>query len=65
MNEVMKVLTIIATIFIPITFVAGIYGMNFTRMPELTWRWGYPFVWVIILAIVFIMLAFFRHKKWI
>ncbi len=65
MNEVMKVLTIIATIFIPITFVAGIYGMNFTRMPELTWRWGYLFVWVIILVIVFIMLAFFRHKKWL
>jgi magnesium transporter len=39
--------------------------MNFTRMPELTWRWGYLFVWVIILVIVFIMLAFFRHKKWL
>ena len=50
MNEVMKVLTIIATIFIPITFVAGIYGMNFTHMPELTWRWGYLCVWLIILA---------------
>jgi magnesium transporter len=65
MNEVMKVLTIIATIFIPITFVAGIYGMNFTRMPELTWRWGYLFVWVIIIAIVVAMLAFFRHRKWL
>ena len=64
MNEVMKVLTIIATIFIPITFVAGIYGMNFTHMPELTWRWGYLFVWVIILAIIVGMLVFFRRKKW-
>jgi magnesium transporter len=65
MNEVMKVLTIIATIFIPITFVAGIYGMNFTHMPELGWRWGYLFVWVIILAIIVGMLVFFRRKKWI
>ncbi len=65
MNEVMKVLTIIATIFIPITFVVGIYGMNFTHMPELTWRWGYLLVWMIILAIVLGMLVFFRRKKWV
>ncbi len=65
MNEVMKVLTIIATIFIPITFVVGLYGMNFSYMPELTWRWGYLFVWAIILAIVLGMLVFFRNKKWI
>lgn len=65
MNEVMKVLTIIATIFIPITFVVGIYGMNFTHMPELTWRWGYLLVWMIILAIVVGMLVFFRRKKWV
>jgi len=65
MNEVMKVLTIIATIFIPITFVAGIYGMNFTYMPELAWRWGYLFVWIIILAIIIAMLVFFRHRKWV
>ena len=45
MNEVMKVLTIIATIFIPITFLVGVYGMNFKFMPELGWRWGYPLVW--------------------
>ena len=50
MNEVMKVLTIIATIFIPITFVAGIYGMNFKFMPELEWRWGYVMVWAIIVV---------------
>ena len=47
MNEVMKVLTIIATIFIPITFIAGIYGMNFQHMPELAWRWGYPSFWIL------------------
>jgi magnesium transporter len=65
MNEVMKVLTIIATIFIPITFIAGIYGMNFSHMPELTWRWGYPVVWVVILAVVAGMVAFFRRRKWL
>jgi magnesium transporter len=65
MNEVMKVLTIIATLFIPITFVVGVYGMNFTAMPELTWRWGYLFVWLIILATVLGLLVFFRLKKWI
>jgi magnesium transporter len=65
MNEVMKVLTIIATIFIPITFVAGIYGMNFKFMPELEWRWGYAMVWVIIAVVVVVMLGFFRRKKWI
>ena len=58
-------LNIIATIFIPITFVAGIYGMNFIHMPELTWRWGYLFVWIIILAIIAGMLVFFRRKKWL
>ncbi|MEJ2656533.1 MAG: magnesium/cobalt transporter CorA, partial [Desulfobacterales bacterium] len=52
MNEIMKVLTIIATIFIPITFIAGIYGMNFKYMPELEWRWGYFMVWGVIAVIV-------------
>ncbi|MBT8341021.1 MAG: magnesium/cobalt transporter CorA [Desulfatitalea sp.] len=65
MNEVMKVLTIIATIFIPMTFVAGIYGMNFDFMPELHWRWGYWGVWAIIVAIAVVMLVYFRRKKWI
>ena len=64
MNEVMKVLTIIATIFIPITFIAGIYGMNFQHMPELAWRWGYPSVWILIVAVVAVMLMYFRNKKW-
>ena len=65
MNEVMKVLTIIATIFIPITFVAGIYGMNFKFMPELEWRWGYVMVWAIIIVVAGIMLGFFKKKQWL
>jgi len=65
MNEVMKVLTIIATIFIPITFVAGIYGMNFKFMPELEWRWGYVMVWAIIVVVAGIMIGFYKKKKWI
>jgi magnesium transporter len=65
MNEVMKVLTIIATIFIPMTFVAGIYGMNFEFMPELKWHYGYHIVWVIIIAIAVMMLIYFRRKKWL
>jgi len=65
MNEVMKVLTIIATIFIPMTFIAGIYGMNFEFMPELKWHYGYHLVWVIIMAIAVIMLFYFRRKKWL
>lgn len=64
MNEVMKVLTIIATIFIPISFITGIYGMNFQHMPELAWRWGYPSVWILIVVVVAIMLMYFRSKKW-
>jgi len=65
MNEVMKVLTIIATIFIPLTLVAGIYGMNFRYMPELEWEIGYPFVLLIMLAVGIVMLLYFRKKKWL
>jgi magnesium transporter len=65
MNEVMKVLTIIATIFIPMTFIAGIYGMNFEFMPELKWRWSYPFLWAVIVAIGICMLFYFKKKKWL
>ena len=65
MNEVMKVLTIIATIFVPLTFVAGIYGMNFDYFPELHWKWSYAGFWVVILAMGGSMLAFFRRKRWL
>jgi magnesium transporter len=64
MNEVMKVLTIIATIFIPLGFVAGIYGTNFKYMPELEWRWGYLLFWCLIAGIGVAMVFFFKHKKW-
>ena len=70
MNAVMKVLTIIATIFIPLTFIAGIYGMNFNtekspfNMPELNWYFGYPFVMGLMAAIGFVMLYLFKRKKW-
>jgi len=64
LNEVMKVLTIIATIFIPLTFVVGVYGMNFKYMPELGWRWGYAVVWSIMGAAAITMLAYFRRRKW-
>jgi magnesium transporter len=65
MNEVMKVLTIIATIFVPLTFVAGIWGMNFDHMPELHWRWGYLGAWVIFVLIAAVMLIYFRRKRWL
>ena len=65
MNEVMKVLTIIATIFIPLTFVVGLYGMNFHYMPELEWSWGYPAVLLVMFVIVVCMLIYFRKRKWL
>ena len=65
LNSVMKVLTIIATIFMPLTFLAGIYGMNFKYMPELEWRWGYPVIWLIMIGIGVFMLAYFKKKKWL
>ncbi|HSG28546.1 MAG TPA: magnesium/cobalt transporter CorA, partial [Candidatus Krumholzibacterium sp.] len=65
MNEVMKVLTIIATLFIPITFIAGIYGMNFEFMPELKFPWAYPAVWGVIVVVTIGMLSYFRKKKWL
>jgi magnesium transporter len=65
MNEVMKVLTIMATIFIPLTFIAGIYGMNFEFMPELKWPWSYPLLWVVLIAIFVVMVFWFKRKKWL
>ena len=65
MNEVMKLLAIIATIFMPLTFIAGIYGMNFRYMPELEWHWGYPVILLVMVAIGISMLVYFRRKKWL
>ena len=65
MNEVMKVLTIIATIFIPLTFIAGLYGMNFKYMPELEWHWGYPVILGLMLALGILMVVYFRRKRWL
>jgi magnesium transporter len=65
MNSTMKVLTVIATIFIPLTFIAGIYGMNFQNMPELGWKWGYPLVLGIMIGIGIFMLFTFKRKKWL
>ena len=64
MNEVMKVLTVIATIFMPLTFIAGVYGMNFKYMPELDWPWGYPAVLLLMASVAVCMLIYFRRKKW-
>ena len=65
LNEVIKLLTIISTIFIPLTFLAGLYGMNFKFMPELESTWGYPAILVLMLLVVVTMLTYFRRKKWI
>lgn len=65
MNEVMKVLTIIATIFIPLTFIAGIYGMNFNNMPELQYKYSYFILWGIMLILFIGMLFYFKRKKWL
>jgi len=65
MNEVMKVLTVIATIFIPLTFVAGIYGMNFRYMPELEQTWSYPAILILMLVVALLMVVYFRRRKWI
>jgi magnesium transporter len=65
LNAVMKVLTIIATIFMPLTFIAGIYGMNFKYMPELEWRWGYLMFWLIMIGIGAFMLIYFKKKRWL
>lgn len=64
-NEVMKVLTVMASIFIPLTFLAGVYGMNFDDMPELHWPWAYPVMWAVMVVIAAIMVWFFRRKGWV
>jgi len=65
MNEVMKVLTVISTLFIPLTFIVGVYGMNFKFLPELEWRWAYPMVWLVMIVISALMIMYFRKKRWL
>jgi magnesium transporter len=65
LNEIMKVLTIIATIFIPLTFITGVYGMNFKHMPELEWEWGYYTIWLVIILMGSVMLMYFRKRDWL
>ena len=65
MNEIMKMLTLVSTIFIPITFIAGIYGMNFKYMPELEQPYGYYSIWGTIVTIVILLLFFFKRKGWL
>jgi magnesium transporter len=65
MNEVMKTMTIITTIFVPLTFIVGVYGMNFDHMPELQTQFGYYIVWLVMIIIVVILFVFFRIKKWL
>ena len=64
-NEIMKVLTMFSTIFIPLTFITGVYGMNFKNMPELSWKWGYPVAWMIMGAVTLFMFIYFKRKKWL
>lgn len=65
MNEIMKVLTVISTLFIPLTFIAGVYGMNYRFMPELQWRWGYPAVLAVMAGVAAFMLRYFHRKGWL
>jgi len=65
LNEVMKVLTVMSSIFIPLTFIVGVYGMNFQHMPELAWRWGYPAVWVFMINLAAVLLWLFKRKRWL
>lgn len=65
MNEVMKVLTIMASIFIPLTFIAGIYGMNFDNIPELHYEYGYFILWAVMILLFILMLIYFKRKKWL
>ena len=64
-NEIMKVLALISTIMLPLSFIAGFYGMNFDSMPELKWRYGYPMVIAIMVLTVTVFLVWFRRKRWL
>ncbi|CAG1022553.1 partial Cobalt/magnesium transport protein CorA, partial [Methylococcales bacterium] len=65
MNETMKFLTVYASIFIPLTFLAGVYGMNFEYMPELKWKWAYPALWIVFITTAIVLLGYFKKKKWL
>jgi magnesium transporter len=65
MNEVMKTLTIVATLILPLTLIVGVYGMNFDRIPELHWKYGYLYCWVLMISVAAGMLAWFRHRRWL
>ena len=65
MNQIMKVLTVFASIFIPLTFITGIYGMNFENMPELHWKWAYPVLWGVFVTVTLVLLVYFKKKKWL
>lgn len=65
MNENMRFLTVFSTIFLPLTFIAGVYGMNFKNMPELEWSWGYPLILLMMLLVAGSLLLYFRHKGWL
>jgi magnesium transporter len=65
LSEVMKTLTLVSTVFIPLTFLVGVYGMNFEYMPELRWRWGYPAIWAVMLAVAAGIVVWFRRKRWL
>jgi magnesium transporter len=65
MNEIMKMLTVVSSLFIPLTFIVGVYGMNFEFMPELKWKSGYFIIWGIMLLIILGMMIYFRKKGWL
>ena len=64
MNDIMRVLTVLSAFFIPLTFIVGVYGMNFRNMPEIEWRYGYAATWIVMIAISAAMVVFFRKRKW-
>ncbi|MFN0033269.1 MAG: CorA family divalent cation transporter, partial [Flavobacteriales bacterium] len=65
MNQIMKVMTIMTTIFVPLTFLVGVYGMNFGNMPEMSWQYSYLVLWILMVTLVVLMLVYFRRKKWL
>lgn len=65
MNEIMKTLTVVSTIFMPLTFIVGLYGMNFHNMPELGWKYGYLVVWIVMIAVAVGLWAYYKKKKWL